>query len=220
MERSLAAINQLYKEGAFKRFGLSNYLPHEVEQIVRICKENNYLLPSVFQGNYSPVARRADDELFPILRQHNIAFCAYSPIAGGFLTKTREILTGDQRKGRWDPSSGLGMLYGGLYIKPAYLDGLDTWGRIAEVEGISKAEQAYRWVAFSSKLRGELGDGIIFGTFNHDHIKDTVSWIRKGPLSANAAKKIDEMWETIRDESVWDNFNDYLEKHRADRNES
>lgn len=212
LKDTLLGIDQVYKQGTFKRFGLSNFLPREVEDVIRICKQHNFVLPSVFQGNYSPVARRPDAELIPILRKHGIAFYAYSPLAGGFLTKTREILTGGGGKGRWDPTSDLGKLYGGLYNKPRHLDALDTWGGIAEDEGVSKAELAYRWIAHNSRLRAELGDGVIFGAYNAQHLKETVMWLREGPVSESAAKRIDEMWEGVKHEAVWDNFNDFIQE--------
>lgn len=88
LEETLKGIQQLYEQGAFKRFGLSNYSPSDVQKAYDICKQNGYVLPTVFQGNYNPVARRQETELFPTLRKLNIAFYAYSPLAGGFLTKT------------------------------------------------------------------------------------------------------------------------------------
>lgn len=213
LKDTLSGIDQVYKQGAFRRFGLSNFLPHEVQDVIRLCNQHNFVLPSIFQGNYSPVARRPDAELIPILRKHGIAFYAYSPLAGGFLTKTRDILAGGSGKGRWDPASDLGKLYGGLYNKPGHLDALDTWGGIAEDEGVSKAELAYRWVAHNSSLRAELGDGVIFGAYNAQHLRETVVWLRKGPVSESAAKRIDEMWEGMKHEAVWDNFNDFIQEN-------
>lgn len=70
----LPAMNQLYQEGKCKRFGLSNFLAKDVKTIYDFSKQKGYVLPSVYQGNYSAVARRQDAELFPTLRELNIAF--------------------------------------------------------------------------------------------------------------------------------------------------
>jgi aflatoxin B1 aldehyde reductase len=204
----------LYRAGCFKRFGLSNYLPHEVEDVVRICKERGFVAPTVYQGNYSPVARRPDDELFPILRKHNIAFYAYSPLAGGFLAKDRETLENGLAEGRWDPNSEVGKLYGWLYNKPNYLKALERWGQIAEQEGISKPELAYRWVAYNSHVQASFGDAVIFGVSKLSHYRDTVSWLRKGPVSAKAVEDIDMVWDLVKKDAIWDNFNNYVENNR------
>jgi aflatoxin B1 aldehyde reductase len=41
-------FNELYKQGAFKRLGLSSYSPDEVEETVRVAKENGLVVPSVY----------------------------------------------------------------------------------------------------------------------------------------------------------------------------
>ena len=48
LEDTLAAIDELYQAGKFQRFGLSNFRADEVEEVVRICKERDYVLPSVY----------------------------------------------------------------------------------------------------------------------------------------------------------------------------
>jgi aflatoxin B1 aldehyde reductase len=176
-----------------------------------IAKERNYVLPSVYQGNYSAVARRVEKELFPTLRKHNFAFYAYSPIAGGFLTKTSEQLRAGGT-GRWDPESSVGKQSRALFQRPSFLEALDVWNQIAEDEGISKAELSYRWVAHNAGLRGELGDGVIVGAQNPAHLRETMAAIKKGPLSAEVAKKIDGIWEQIAADAPLDNYHDYLGK--------
>lgn len=84
-EDTLKGVNNVYKQGGFKRFGLSNYSVGQVKEVISICEKNGYVMPTVYQGNYNAVSRKAEDELFPLLRKHNIAFYAYSPIGGGFL---------------------------------------------------------------------------------------------------------------------------------------
>lgn len=143
-----------------------------------------------------------------------MAFYAYSPLAGGFLAKTKEILANRLGEGRWDPSTDLGKLYGWLYNKPDYLDALERWGQIAEQEGISQPELAYRWVAFNSHLQANLGDAVIFGAHKESHYRETVSWLRKGPVSKSAAEDIDRVWDLIKKDAIWDNFNNYVENNR------
>lgn len=50
IEETLAGVNEVYKTGFFKRFGLSNYGAEDVEKIYGICREKGYPLPSVYQG--------------------------------------------------------------------------------------------------------------------------------------------------------------------------
>ncbi|KAJ5531547.1 Aldo/keto reductase subgroup [Penicillium freii] len=208
MEALLAAIDAAHKAGKFKRFGLSNYLADEVEDIVRICREKKYIMPSVYQGNYSAVARRGEKEILPTLRKHNIAFYAYSPIAGGFLTKdVATLVSGGE--GRWDPKTPLGGVYNALFNKPHMLKGLGQWDTIAKESGIPKAELAYRWVMHNSALNGEFGDAVIIGSRNVEQLNHTLAILSKGPLSAELAAKIDQVWDIVEADSPLDTFNGF-----------
>ncbi|KAI8624764.1 NADP-dependent oxidoreductase domain-containing protein [Xylariaceae sp. FL1651] len=203
-EETLEGVNELYKEGLFKRFGLSNFLAHEVEEVVRIAKERDFVLPSVYQGNYSAVTRRMETELLPTLRKHGIAFYAYSPIAAGFLAQTEANLFSSPR---WDITRPGGKVNHLMYNKPSYLKALGVWRQTAQEEGVSQAELAYRWVAYHSPLSGDFGDGLIIGTRNEEQLRETLDGIRKGPFSMSAARKIDGIWKIIEADAPLDTVN-------------
>lgn len=209
-EETLEGIDSLYQAGAFKRFGLSNFDPDQTKEVIRICQERNFVLPTVYQGNYNAVARSPETDLFPILREHNISFYAYSPIAGGFLAKTPEELRRGG-KGRWDPDTFVGKMYHSLYAdKPATMAALGEWHEVAGAEGISAVEMAFRWVVHNSILDGSKGDGVIIGASDAAQLRGSMEAIRKGPLSAELQKKIDAIWKGMEHESFLDNLNGYL----------
>ncbi|KAH8894153.1 putative aldehyde reductase [Thozetella sp. PMI_491] len=206
LEETLGAIDELYKQGRFRRFGLSNFLPKEVEEVIRVAKEKGFVAPTVYQGSYSAVARKPEEELLPLLRKHGFAFYAYSPIAGGFLTKTREQIEAGEGL-RWGRNSALSHGYLGRYGKPSFLDALSTWEAISVEEGIPKAELAFRWIAHNSALKKEHGDALVFGASSPEQVRDTVRAVKKGPISQKAAKQIDELWDLIKADATLDNFN-------------
>lgn len=76
-EETAEAMDKAYREGKFKRFGLSNYTAAEVEQFLKISEERGFVKPTVYQGQYNPVVRTGEKELFPLLHKHNIAFYAW-----------------------------------------------------------------------------------------------------------------------------------------------
>jgi len=53
---TLAAIDKGHKAGKFAKFGLNNYRPEEVEEIVGLCEKNGWVKPSVYQGQYNAVS--------------------------------------------------------------------------------------------------------------------------------------------------------------------
>lgn len=135
-------MDALYKDGSFKRFGLSNHTMEEVEKVLKICKQKSFVLPSVYEGMYSAMARLPEDELLPMIRKHNISYYAYSPISGGFLAKTAQQFHDQSFKGRWEKSAFLGMVYQYMYNKPVMLEALKKWHEIAETSGMSAVEMA------------------------------------------------------------------------------
>ena len=86
IEESLSACAELYNGGKFKRFGLSNFPAWQVAHIWHICDRNDWPKPSVYQGLYNALSRAIEPELIPMLRDFDIPFYAYNPLAGGILS--------------------------------------------------------------------------------------------------------------------------------------
>jgi len=89
IEPTLEEIQLLYKEGKFKRFGLSNFTAWETVYIHNYMSQphrQQYVVPTVYQGMYNALARQVETELFPALRKLNMSFYAYNPLAAGMLT--------------------------------------------------------------------------------------------------------------------------------------
>lgn len=168
------------------------------------AKEHGYILPTVYQGNYNPVARLQETVLFPTLRKLGIAFYAYSPLAGGFLTKTAADI--EAGKGRFNDTFIAGM-YKEMYVKSTYVNALAKWEAVAEAEGVTRAELAYRWVAFNPLLKKESGDGIVIGARSNEQLEKSLVSLAKGKLSEQTMKAIDDIWEGIKHEAPYDNFN-------------
>ncbi|TLS20903.1 uncharacterized protein PpBr36_10770 [Pyricularia pennisetigena] len=201
---TLTGINELYKQGAFKRLGLSNFTAKQIEEVVQVAKENDFVVPSVYQGHYSPVARHIETDVIPTLRKHNMSLYSYSPSAGGFLTRPKEALL----QGRLGQKDMVGAISDALYNKPSFIAALDTWAQIAQDEGVKLGELAYRWVVYHSQLDAKSGDSIIAGASKHHQFVEAVEWMRKGPLSDAAAKRVSAMWDDVKADAATHNMPD------------
>ncbi|RDW62444.1 hypothetical protein BP6252_11877 [Coleophoma cylindrospora] len=193
-EDTLIGINEVYKMGAFEHFGLSNFSPAQVKHVYDTCKAKGLVLPTIYEGLYSPVNRKQEEELLPLLRKCEIAFVAYSPLAGGFLTKSRsQVVNGE---GRFSKGQFLGA-YFEIYNNEPYLEANEEWGRIANEEGISRAALGYRWVCYHSALKAEFGDEMIIGG-SISQLEDTFKALDQGPLSQKAAQSIEDLWVKLQ----------------------
>ena len=151
-----------------------------MSRIHEYAKSKGYVLPTVFQGTYNPVARHYDTTLFPLLRNLNIAFHAYSPLASGFLMKDAHTLgMGDIR----GPTSRVKRLSNDRDTRPSLLAALSEWEAIAYEARVSKAALAYRWLMYNSRLSAEHGDGMIVSILE-THITSSYLSSESWPMSA------------------------------------
>ena len=119
------------------------------------------------------------------------------------------LTAGDSQRGgegRWDPSSRLGAVYHDRYNRPALIKALVDWQNLSNEAGVSKGELAYRWVRYDSKLKSEHGDAIILGASSGKQLEETLLGIARGPLEEHIVKRIDQIWEDVKDEAPVDNY--------------
>lgn len=80
LEEAAAGMTEAHKAGKIKQFGVSNHNPEEVAEFVKLSQEKGYIKPTVYQGQYNPIVRGGEKDLFPMLRKNNIAFYAYRSV--------------------------------------------------------------------------------------------------------------------------------------------
>eukprot|EP01119_Soliformovum_irregulare_P009467 TRINITY_DN2279_c0_g1_i2.p1 TRINITY_DN2279_c0_g1~~TRINITY_DN2279_c0_g1_i2.p1 ORF type:complete len:327 (+),score=94.51 TRINITY_DN2279_c0_g1_i2:128-1108(+) len=195
-QETLEAVNELHKSGHFKEFGLSNYSAWEVAEIVIICKERGFVLPTIYQGMYNAVTRLVELELFACLRKFGIRFYAYNPLVGGLLaggspTRDSEIESGS----RYDESTAQGKRYRDRYWKQEYFDAIDSIKAAASKHGISAVEAGLRWMVHHSKLDTSKGDAVIIGASSMKHLRENLDALKKGPLDQAIIDAFDEGWK-------------------------
>ncbi|PBP22354.1 Aldo/keto reductase [Diplocarpon rosae] len=201
-EVTLKAVNELYTEGLFTRFAISNYMAWEVAQICEICKREGYVMPSVYQGVYNALHRSVEAELFPCLRKYGMGFYNYNPLAGGYLTDRYQRDTEDgsiEEGSRFDPSKWQGKMYRARYWNDAYFDALDILRPVAQKHGLSEAECALRWMSHHSLLKKANGDGIIIGASSTKHMEENMRLLDDGrPLPPAVVEALDAGWEKVK----------------------
>jgi aflatoxin B1 aldehyde reductase len=197
LEDTLRTVDELYRQGIFGEFGLSNFSAADVRMARGICADNRWVRPTVYQGLYNAVSRRAEDELLPDLAEAGIRFHAYNPLAGGAFAPSFESRRAEPGS-RWDPDLPQGQLYRSLYLHPAYLAALDAMREACAQAGISPVTAALRWLVHHSALRGEAGDGIILGASSPAHLTENLAAVTEGPLPGTVLGAIDAAAQTAR----------------------
>jgi len=190
IEDTLRAINELYKEGHFEEFGVSNYNAWEVAEMVVIADSNGWVRPTVYQGLYNALERRVETELFPCLRHFGMRFYAYSPLASGLLAG-KILSEADMQTGRWDPN--VSSIAGFLRAKYSLL--IPVMRELKDVldkQGIPLSEAANRWLQHHSML--QPGDGIIVGASKVDQLERNLKEYEGGPLPDDIVMSLENAW--------------------------
>lgn len=76
---AVGILQRLKEQGKIRAIGVSNF---SIEQI-KEANADGYI--DYIQGEYNLLNRQAETELFPLLKQHNIGFIPYFPLASGIL---------------------------------------------------------------------------------------------------------------------------------------
>ncbi|KAF7371138.1 Aldo/keto reductase [Mycena sanguinolenta] len=182
-EVTLKAVDELYREGHFKRFGISNYMAWEVAEM----------------GIYNAIHRGVEPELFPALRKFGIAFYEFNPLAGGFFTDRYVSMDEKPEAGsRFDPERIQGKSYRNRYWKPAYFEALAAIRPVVAAHGLTMAEVALRWISHHSLLRREHGDAVLIGASSLAHIEQNLIDLEKGPLPDEVVVALDAAWQSVK----------------------
>jgi aflatoxin B1 aldehyde reductase len=193
IEVTLEACEKLYNEGKFRELGLSNYASWQVADIWHICRRNGWITPSVYQGRYNAVTRDVESELFPAVRNFNIRFYAYNPLAGGLLTGRYHQIGNLPREGRFALKSA----YRERFWKQPYFDAIEVVQEASERAGLSMIQIALRWLLQHSFLKGPGGDGVIIAASNLKQWEYNLNNLG-GELPPSMLEAIDRAWKISR----------------------
>ncbi|KAF9301484.1 hypothetical protein BGZ74_006642 [Mortierella antarctica] len=185
-------------EETLKAFGLSNYSAWQVAWIYQICKQNGYVLPTMYQGMYNPITRDVARELFPCLKAFGISFDAYNPLAGGLLSGKHQFEDSVVNDGsRYDTKMGFGKIYRERYWNELFLKAIRDLKSTAESLGISLVDATLRWMVHHSGLGPD--DGIVMGASSVSHLKSNLDILVHGqPLPKEMVMAFDAAWEHVQ----------------------
>ena len=193
----LGAMADLNVQGKFRELGLSNFPAWMVTDVWHICDKNGWIKPTVFEGVYNPLTRRAETELNDCLNYFGIRFYAYNPTMGGMLTGKYKSIDEAPTDGRFTHRPG----YQGRYWKKSNFDALNVIREAVEAHGVSMIEATYRWLAYHSMLDGDRGDAILIGASKLNHLISNMETVKAGPLPEKIVAAFDKAWEISRGES-------------------
>ncbi|KAJ7026375.1 Aldo/keto reductase [Mycena alexandri] len=191
-------VNELFKEGKFKRFGISNYMSWEVAEIATLCQVNDWVKPSAYQGIYNAVHRLVEPELFPCLRKFGIAFYGFNPLGGGFFTGKYDQKVGPEQGSRFDPKGPRNNVGFDRYWNDEYFQAVEVVSKVAEEHQLLLTEVAFRWCRYHSHMKVEHGDNLIIGASSYKQLDENLVFLEKGPLPDDIVQALDQAWKKVK----------------------
>jgi aflatoxin B1 aldehyde reductase len=197
---TLEAVDKLHKQGKFVRLGLSNFTAFEVAEVVLTCKQNGWILPTVYQGMYNAITRNIESELFVACRRYGLDIVVYNPIAGGLFSgkiKSQDLVP---ESGRFSLSNGAqGENYRKRYFRNSTFEALKLMEEVGAKHNLSMIEMALRWVVHHSKLNITNGnDGILIGVSSVEQLEQNLDNLEKGPLPEEVVGALNQAWNITK----------------------
>lgn len=192
--QTLESCFELFQQGKFRHFGLSNYASWQVAEVVETCRHNGWMQPTVYQGMYNALTRDVESELFPCLRNYGMRFNAYNPLAGGMLTGKHLSMDDIPDSGRFNVERG----YLDRYWKQDYFNVLQELQSACRELDLKPVEVALSWLVNHSLLDHGQGDGIILGASRVEHLAQNMKACSHAPLDPSILDILDRGWEIIK----------------------
>jgi len=191
LEESLAAFDQLVRQGKVMYIGMSNYAAWQVCHARWMCDRNRFIAPVVTQQVYNLIARGIEQEFLPFCREFDIGVTVYNPLAGGLLTGKHDPAKPPTEGTRFQ----LNEAYYGRYWLDSNFDALAGLMEIARQAGKKPVELALQWLAAQDAV-----DSIIIGFSKMEHLEENLSaW--DGDLDDDTLEACDRVWKKIRGDS-------------------
>ncbi|WPG98661.1 Hypothetical protein R9X50_00145400 [Acrodontium crateriforme] len=192
VKESCRAIHDLHQENKIKAFGISNYSPKQVEEIHALCSKNGWIVPTVYQGMYNPLMRTLESSLLAVLRKLSMNFYAYSPLAGGFFSRSKEELQSAPEGSRMDQMK----VFKNMFVNEVTLQQYDHLHAVCTSEKIPMKEAALRWIMHHSALTED--DAVILGGSSAEQLEENLKACEAGSLPQSVVDAFETMWKAVQ----------------------
>ena len=147
---TLRALDGLVDDGVVGAFGVSNADASYVEECLSIAREHGLRRIECVQNEYSLLARDAERDVLPLCSRERIAFTAFSPLAGGWLT-------GKYRRGEAFPAdSRMSLRPDERFPRDEVYDAVEAFAERAGERGVAPATLALAWLLGEERVTAAI----------------------------------------------------------------
>jgi 1-deoxyxylulose-5-phosphate synthase len=188
IEESLAAMDELIKEGKVRHIAQSNYAAWQVVEMQWICADKKYQPVVVSQPMYNLLARGIEQELLPMSKAFSVANVVYNPLAGGLLTGKHTVAE-PIRGSRFDKNK----MYLDRYWHEDAFSAVEAVRAIAQKSGRSMVSLALCWLLHHTAI-----ECVILGASKLEQLNQNLAAAEEGALDTETLAGLDEVWQRLR----------------------
>jgi aflatoxin B1 aldehyde reductase len=194
IKTTLETCDMLWRREKYNHFGVSNFSLDQLKEILETSEHYGYNPPQYYQGMYNLISRKVE-EIFPLLRENNIEFWAYNPLAGGLLTgKYKDFKNSYEINENADNSRFKNnQIYQSIFWKPEIINNskIQEFFQLGNKKCI---EYSYKWLQNYSKM-DHTTDKIVIGCSSSEQLTNALD------ITQNERKKtVDTEIENERNE--------------------
>ena len=139
IEETIDALSELVQVGKVRYLGASSMFAWQMAKYLYVAEARGAAKFVAMQNYYNLLYREEEREMIPLCQDQQIALIPWSPLARGYLTRSRNTLKDTVRANTDD----FGKM---LYKNPADLDIIDRNAEVAARLGVKPAQTALAWV--------------------------------------------------------------------------
>ena len=166
LEETLAALDQLVRDGKVRYVGVSNYAGWQLMKALGISQRDGLARFVSQQIYYSLQERSAEYELIPLAVDQGLGTLVWSPLAGG-------LLSGKYRRGQDAPAGSRHVSAWSeppVYDEDRLYDTIEALLEIADGYGVSAAQVALAWL-----LTRPTVSSVIVGARTDEQLADNLN---------------------------------------------
>jgi aryl-alcohol dehydrogenase-like predicted oxidoreductase len=153
LDETMAAFDQLVREGKVRYVGASNYSAARLREALQISAHRGYVRYECLQPRYNLLSRAEyERELEPLCIEQGLGVIAYSSLASGFLT-------GKYRSGKDLPASPRARGVQERYMHEQGFRVLEQLDRIASAHSVSVVQVALAWILARPSITAAIASG-------------------------------------------------------------
>ncbi len=185
IEETLSALHELVEEGKIRYLGASSMYAWQFAKANYLAKHLGKTPFITMQNHYNLIFREEEREMIPLCQDLGIAILPWSPLARGFLTKTRKShMQSPSERMRTD------LQISRMYLEENDFAVLDRLEKIAEEKGVTLAQLALSWL-----LHKPFVAAPILGMTREEHLLEALSSLNVR-LSSEEIERLEALYKT------------------------